>query len=293
MSSPVTLAEPSSTTVRRPDWFTEQQWPWPVRSLAFGEHTIAFTDVGSGPPLLLVHTGMWSFVWRDLVSELSTDFRCVTLDAPGTGLTSGSSVVDVPQAARAITAVVESLDLTGLTLVFHDLGGPASLQAAAEWSDRVDRLVAVNTFGWRPEGALFRSMLALMGSRPMRELDVWTGWLPRLTSTRMGVGRHMDKSGRKTFRRGVDRRGRRSFHRYMRSVRRHDFASIDGAVAELSDRPLLTIFGERNDPLGFQPRWAERFVRIEQVQVPKGNHFPMCDAPDLVASGIRRWHARR
>src|SRR5215471_1540469 len=54
--------------------------------------------------------------------------------------------------------------------------------------------------------------------------------------------------------------------------------------------PLLTIFGKRNDPLGFQPRWKQLFPEAQQVVVPKGNHFPMCDAPDLVANRIRSWH---
>ena len=57
-----------------------------------------------------------------------------------------------------------------------------------------------------------------------------------------------------------------------------------------ADRSLLTIFGENNDPLGFQPAWAERFARIEQFEVPNGSHFPMCDDPGLVANAIRTWH---
>jgi haloalkane dehalogenase len=53
--------------------------------------------------------------------------------------------------------------------------------------------------------------------------------------------------------------------------------------------PLLTIFGERNDPLGFQPRWKKLFPDAHQIVVSKGNHFPMCDDPDLVAASIREF----
>ena len=133
-------------------------------------------------------------------------------------------------------------------------------------------------------------MLAVMGSALMRELDALTGWLPSLISTKSGVGRNLDKTDRQAFRRGMNRRGRRSFHRYMKAARRHDFAAVDSAMMALADRPLLTIFGEKNDPLGFQPLWAEKFADIEQVEVPNGNHFPMCDAPSLVATRIRKWH---
>lgn len=292
MSTTAIINTASPVMARRPDWLSDDQWPWPIQAVEVDEQQVAYTDVGSGPTLLLVHTGMWSFVWRDLIAALAPEFRCVTLDAPGTGLTTGPSKVDLSQAANAITAIVETLDLDDLTLVLHDLGGPAALEAAAGWPERVGRLAAINTFGWRPSGVAFRSMLALMGSVPMREFDVWTGWLPRLTSTRFGVGRNFDDTSRRTFRRGVDRRGRRSFHRYMSSVRRHDFVTIDKAVAALADRPLLTVFGEKNDPLGFQPAWAERFAGTEQVDVPNGNHFPMCDDAGLVAAAIRSWHPR-
>jgi haloalkane dehalogenase len=217
----------------------------------------------------------------------------VTLDAPGTGLSGGAGPVDLGRAAAAVDTVVEHLGLDDLVLVVHDLGGPAGLEAASRWPERVRGLAAVNAFGWEPSGIAFRSMLALMGSRAMGELDAWTGWLPLATATRLGVGRRLDRTGRRTFRRGLDRHRRRNLHRYLRSARRHDYTTIEATVARLGTVPLITIFGERNDPLGFQPRWAERFADSVQVQVPGGYHFPMCDAPDLVAQALSGWYAER
>jgi pimeloyl-ACP methyl ester carboxylesterase len=283
-------AVPSTTT--RPAWLTEERYPFDIRALGKGQERIAFTDTGKGPNLLFVHCGMWSFVWRDVIALLQHDFRCVSLDAPGTGL-SGGSQPSLRGASEAVSRLVGALDLDDLTLVVHDLGGPAALYAAAAWPERVRRLVALNTFAWRPEGALFRGMLAVMGSAPIRGVDALTGFLPRLTATRFGVGRHLGHADRKVFRRGVDRRGRRSFHHYMRDARRSDlFDALDQAVAVLSDRPLLTIFGERNDPLHFQLRWRDLFPHAHSIVVPKGNHFPMCDAPGLVAETIRSFAER-
>lgn len=67
-----------------------------------------------------------------------------------------------------------------------------------------------------------------------------------------------------------------------------DAVRIDGDVLSrgLADRPLLTIFGQFNDPLRFQPRWKELFPTARQLQVRRGNHFPMCDDPDLVAGAL-------
>lgn len=280
--------------IDRPEWLTPDDWPFALTPIRSGDHVLAVTDTGGdGPPLLLVHVGMWSFVWGDVLVALRDRFRCVTFDAPASGFTEGPRRAGIADAADAVDAVVRSLDLGDLTLGFHDLGGTAALDAAGRWPERVRGLVAVNTFAWRPSGAAFRGMLATMGNAAVRESDAWTGWLPRMTSTGFGVGRHWSRSRRRVFRRGMDRRGRRSFHRAMASVRRHDYGAVDRSVAALADRPLLTVFGERNDPLGFQPLWRERFADIEQVVVPRGNHFPMCDDPDLVAAALAGWHQRR
>ncbi len=275
----------------RPDWLPRERYPFEVRYLGHGAETVAYLDEGTGPVLLLVHVGLWSFVWRDLIVDLRDTHRCIAVDPPATGLSGGAAVdATLANAADAVHRVVERLDLDDITLVVHDLGGPAALLAARHWPDRVVGIAAVNTFGWRPDGVTFRGMLAVMGSAPMRWLDVATGFLPRLTAGRFGVGRHLTRPDRGLFRRGVGRRGRSSFPRYMASVRRVDFGPIESSLDRLATRPTLTIFGERNDPLGFQPLWAQRCATLRQVQVSKAHHFPMCDRPDLVATAIRTWH---
>src|SRR5512146_334763 len=69
----------------RPTWLPESAWPFQTVGLGLDDSVVAVTDVGRGPVLLFVHVGTWSFIWRDLVTRLSGQFRCVCLDAPGTG----------------------------------------------------------------------------------------------------------------------------------------------------------------------------------------------------------------
>jgi pimeloyl-ACP methyl ester carboxylesterase len=153
-------------SLARPRWLPESVWPFRTSSLHIEDMRIAVTDVGEGPVLLFVHTGFWSFIWRDVITRLSADYRCVCFDAPGTGrserLNAGS--ISLERAARTLTGVIEQLDLNDITLVFHDLGGPSGIAGALPVSDRVRGLCAVNTFAWRPTGGVFRGMLALVGS---------------------------------------------------------------------------------------------------------------------------------
>jgi haloalkane dehalogenase len=56
-------------------WLSPNIWPFQSFLVDTGGVDIAVTDVGRGPVLLFVHTGAWSFIWRDLMERLANDFR--------------------------------------------------------------------------------------------------------------------------------------------------------------------------------------------------------------------------
>lgn len=43
-------------------------------------------------------------------------------------------------------------------------------------------------------------------------------------------------------------------------------------------------------PSSTNDKWAARFDDHTRVVVPQGYHFPMCDAPELVADAVAGWH---
>src|SRR5215510_14627963 len=111
--------------IGRPMWLPPSAWPFQTGAVTAYGTTIAVTDVGRGPVLLFVHTGFWSFIGRDVIRRLSSDFRCVCFDSPGTGLSDRApgENLSLENASSAVTAIIESLNLKNLTLVIHDLGG--------------------------------------------------------------------------------------------------------------------------------------------------------------------------
>jgi haloalkane dehalogenase len=242
--------------------------------------------VGTDPVLLFCHVGMWSFIWRDVIARLQTGYRCVTLDVPGSGLSDRvpADHQTLATARDAVGAVIDHLDLRSVTLVLHDLGGVAGLAAGATRAGRIRGLVAANTFGWRP-GPLLRGMLAWFGSSWMRGLDAATAWLPAASTTRLGVGRHLDRPSRRAFRRGMDRAGRGTMHRLFASAGHSDdvYRQADLALTDrLADRPVLTVFGALGDYLRFRPRWRRQF--------PPSTRQP---CPGSARSHVRRPRADR
>ena len=282
-------------TIKLPDWLSTDAWPWPVRAVATPAGRIAFTDTGSGPTLLLAHVGFWSFIWRDLILELATDFRVVTFDTPGAGLSERMRwrEASLSRAAEGVAALVDALQLDRFTLIVHDVGGPVGLAAVATMPERVAGIVAINTYAWRPAGLIFPPFVRLMGSGPMRLLDATTGLIPRFTASRFGAGRRWSPADRRTFLRGLDATAVRTWHRYLQDAGRGTeiYGQAERTITgRLADRSLLTVFGQWGDYLHFQPRWRALYPTAVQRVIPRGFHFPMGDDPHRVAAWIRQWH---
>ena len=188
--------------------------------------------------------------------------------------------------------LIDTLDLHDVALVVHDLGGLAALGAANDRLERISCVAVVNGFAWRPRGLMLPVALRMFGSTIVRELSAFTGWLPTGSSTRFGVGRYMSKATRRAWRAGLaDRPARRVIHRlFVDAARNRDVQhSAEAAIAALSNRPLLTIFGQFGDYLRFQRQWRRRRPDLTQRKIKRGLHFPMCDNPTQTASYLRAW----
>ena len=110
----------------RPSWLPWSAFPFLSRFACIGGRWIRYVDEGSGPALLLVSAGQWSFMFRDVILRMRAQFRCLTLDFSGSGLSPAAVDHDhgVPANAGILEAFIEPLDLQDITMVVHDVGGP-------------------------------------------------------------------------------------------------------------------------------------------------------------------------
>lgn len=284
--------------IRRPEWLDESVWPFEIRAAKVDGNDIFYTDEGNGPPVLLVHDGMWSFVWGQLIAELRQSFRVITLDFPGSGLSPKSNhVAGLEADSHLLESFVDHLGLSGFTLALHDLGGSVGLGMAARRPDLVNGLALVNTFAWPARRSSLRRMLKVMSGRLMTSINTSTNLIPRMTSGRFGIGRHLDTQAKAAFRGGfIARESRMRFHDLIRSALMEEeyLGWLETQLSEtLANKPALTVFGEKNDPFGFQETFREHLADLEEMVVPGGNHFPMADDPHGLAERIAIWHSGR
>lgn len=134
----------------RPRWLPWSAFPFQTRFAQIAGKRIHYIDEGSGPALLLVSAGQWSFMFRDVIVRLRGQFRCLTLDFPGCGLSPDVPGYDhsVQGNAQILEGFVDSLDLQDITMAVHDVGGPLGFLVAARRPERFRALVISNSFGW-------------------------------------------------------------------------------------------------------------------------------------------------
>jgi pimeloyl-ACP methyl ester carboxylesterase len=273
-----------------------EEWPFASRFSRIQGHEIHYIDEGGGPLLLFVHVGFWSFVWRDVITRLRAEFRCIALDFPGTGFSTPSSSHENTLAAnsKVLELFVEELGLGDITLVLHDLGGPVGFAFGGRRPELVRALVISNTFGWPlAEYKWIHRMLGFMSGSPMSALNRRFNVVARMSSRRFGVGKRLSNEGRKTFLLPFSApRTRATWSELIGDPLRDEegLGAINQVLMSvLRDLPALTIFGERNDPYDWQARYARAFSNAQSVVIDKGMHFPFMDDPDRFAASVRSW----
>ena len=110
--------------------------------------TIAYRELGAGPPVLLLHG--WptsSYLWRDVMPPIARRNRAIAIDLPGFG--GSDKPVDVTYGFEFFGAVLDgfldALELDRVGLAVHDLGGPIGLHWALHRPERISRLALLNT----------------------------------------------------------------------------------------------------------------------------------------------------
>ncbi len=128
-----------------------------------------YIDEGEGEPVVFVYGDpTWSYLYRNFIKPLSGQRRCIAPDLMGMGK---SSVPDEPYPYRLhhhienLESLLLQLDLTNITLVVHDWGGPVGLGFATRHADRVKQLVLMNTWAFAPwPGGEFPKLLQMIRS---------------------------------------------------------------------------------------------------------------------------------
>ena len=258
-----------------------------------------YLDEGAGPPVLLLHgEPTWSYLYRTVLPELTPTCRAIAPDYLGFGRSDKPLHVEdysYDLHFGSIRRLVEELDLSGLTVVVQDWGGPIGLRLAVEHPDRVDRIVVMNTrvgAGAAPsaEWLRFRAFVRRHGS------ELVPGRLVRLSCVRP-LAEEVEEAYSAPWPVPESKAGVLAFPELVPAEPEHPNAEPLRRLQEQLarwEKPALVLFSD-SDPI-FSTVDAERMAQLipgagEAEIVADAGHFLQEDAGPEVGARIARFVA--
>lgn len=282
-----------------PDWLADQL-PFDRRVFAESGHAIHFIDHGTGPPVLLLHGNpTWSYLWRKVIRILAREnVRVIAPDLVGLGLSDkprDPAIHTLDFHASRLSALVEALDLQGLTIAAQDWGGPIGAVMAARNPARIRGAVFANT-GIRvptkaPRVTPFHrfSRMPLVSDLVFRHLNLMVRLLHLVQGDRSSIGPTERLAYLYPFPRIGDRAAPLALARLVptdlaspvyRTLREAD------AWARSFEGPVGLVWGRRDPILGRSVHGMRKLFPGALVTETGAGHFLQEEVPEELAEAI-------
>ncbi len=262
-----------------------------------GDLRMHYVDEGSGAPIVCFHgEPSWSYLYRKMLPPLvEAGYRVICPDLAGFGRSdkpTDRGWYSYDRHLDQMSGVLETLDLSGATVVVQDWGGPIGLRWAVENPDRVDRLVIMNTGLFT--GRVSKGFLAWRDFAE-RNPDLPVGLVVQgATSTELSD--HVVAAYEAPFPTPDSKAGAAQFPLLVPTEE-----SAPGAAEMLAvigslrtwDKPALVAFSD-SDPVFPYPRAGEEFTHMipgagEQVRIEGASHFLQEDRGEMIAAAVLDW----
>jgi len=133
-------------------------WSLEPRYHVWKDLRVHYIDEGpkDGPVMLLLH-GMptWAYLYRDIIPPLvGAGYRCIAPDHLGFGRSdkpTDANWYSIARHSEVLTSLIVALELSEVTMLCQDWGGPTGLAQAATMPERFARLIVMNTWLHHPE----------------------------------------------------------------------------------------------------------------------------------------------
>lgn len=244
--------------------------------------SLAHDQVGSGPPLVLLHgLGGERHVWAPVLDALAAHRTLIVPDLPGFGASPALPSAIKPTPAVLASVVADLLDELGLgapDVAGNSLGGWVALELALRRRARTVTALCPAGFWSRPLGP--RRDTALKTARALRGLvPALTHVGPLRRAALGGVIAHPERV--------PPRDAARMIGAYASAP---GFAAVNAAMragrfARIADVPVpVTVAWGERDRLVSPPR--ELPIGVRSLLLPGCGHLPMWDDPGLVTQVI-------
>ena len=258
---------------------------------------LAHVDEGDGPPVVFFHgEPTWSFLWRKVIPPVrDAGFRCIAPDYAGFGRSDKPTDLGWYSYDRHVelaATLLADLGLRNATAVVHDWGGPIGLRLAVEHTDRIARMVIMDTglfTGAQPMSDAWRAFRDFVE----RTEDLPIGFLVNGGAAR-GMSEAVQAAYEAPFPSPESKAGARAFPLMLPTSPEMPGAAAGRRALEalrIDERPKLCLWADSDPIIPFAV--GERFAASINADPPQlienASHFLQEDAGEEIGERIAKW----
>ncbi|BFT74171.1 alpha/beta fold hydrolase [Paenibacillus sp. P36] len=285
--------------MQRPFDVDPSEYPFKDNWMPYRDGMIHYVDEGQGPVILLLHGNpTWSYLYRNVIKELSGECRLIALDYPGLGMSRAPSGYGyTPQEhSEAVAEFIRRLDLRDLVLVVQDWGGPIGFNYAVKHHKNLRGIVLMNTWAWPATLPAMKLFSLAMGGWP---IGYWLQTRQNFFAKKIVPhGIHHTEKVTNTLRKAytdpfptpTSRKPTWVFPRQIRKARPW-LEEIEKKLPVLSHLPTQILWGTKDSagfPLEEMSKWQSYLKMNETESLADAFHYVQEDRPDRVTASIRR-----
>jgi len=260
---------------------------------------VHYRDVGprKAPVIVLVHGFSSSLhTWEPWGANLKRDYRVISLDLPGHGLTNclEGGTIGTDQFVDTVDRVTRALGVDHFTLAGNSMGGGVAWNYALAHPDRLDALVLVDASGW-PESAeeadkdplVFKLLANPVARRLMKNTDmtflVRSGLRDSFANPDFATDEMVNR-----YTALVRAPCHRDALMALSAGRSTQVPATKEALVKIAV-PTLVLHGEHDNliPVEAGHRFAEAIPGAQLITYPDAGHLPQEEVADVSAGDVR------
>ncbi len=271
----------------------------PFKKISVGGNSIAYLDIGGGPPLVLIHGfggSMWN--WEHQYQALATHHRVIIPDLLGSGLSDKPPMAYTPDhLVEFFVQFLDTLELKRVTLIGNSMGAGLAMAMGLDFPQRVERLILISGFPDRVrENIASKHYLRFLHHRPPLWLAKFGNWLASRGATEQllkEIVYHPHLITPTVIERSYQNRIRGGFLAPLYSL----LDNIDTWETQYGHRlsqltqPILLLWGnhDRVFPLPVGEKVRQLLPQAEWHVIPEAGHMPQWEQPSAVNTLIENF----
>ena len=256
--------------------------------MSYGKKTLEYESIGSGPPIILIHSTASSLKqWKFLIEALKDQYTLLAVNLFGYGQSSKWAAKDGPQSLLdQVNLFKPLLDrfTEPISFIGHSFGGSVAMRAALKYHDQLKTLILLepNPFFLfsqlkQPiaysESKKFGDLLELH-----KEKEDWEGFSKIFLS--FWIGDHawqaMSIKQQKAFLGVIPNIYHEAEAIFSEQMKIEDFLNIQKKILLISTKDTNLVSKEIARLL------ATELPELTEVQLPKGGHMAPVNSPEVV-----------